>query len=162
MPRVLFCFLFSTDRKKRFYGRDCCSLAVTIGAAMNLHPILLHSTRTKDKLGLLSLTKYNLSLVMGFLDEQVGRQPILPFSRAKTDFVAPPPPLPVPSATLEVHTPFNFYVWFFGVFLSWDFALWDLMFSSFFSPSFFFSFLFLPTNTLCCNHFCRIIPTCEG
>ena len=71
---------------------------------MNLHPILLPSTRTKDKLGLLSLTKYNLSLVMGFLDEQVGRQAILPSSRAKKDFVAPPPPLPVPSATLEVHT----------------------------------------------------------
>ncbi len=37
---------------------------------MNLHPILLlHSTSRKDdKLGLLSLTKYNLSLVMGFLD----------------------------------------------------------------------------------------------
>jgi hypothetical protein len=101
---------------------------------MNLHPILLHSTRGKDKLGLLSLTKYNLSLVMGFLDEQVGWQ-------ANSSF------LPVPSATLEVHTPFIFYVWFFGVFLSWDFALWDLMFSSLFSPSFFFSFLFFPTNT---------------
>ena len=58
---------------------------------MNLHPILLPSTRTKDKLGLLSLTKYNLSLVMGFLDEQVGWQ-------ANSSF------LPVPSATLEVHT----------------------------------------------------------
>jgi hypothetical protein len=56
---------------------------------MSLHPIiLLHSTRRKYKLGLLSLTKYNLSLVMGFL-EQVGWQ-------AKKDFVAPTPPSPPP------------------------------------------------------------------
>ena len=79
---------------------------------MDLHPILLHSTRGKDKLGLLSLTKYNLSLVMGFLDEQVGWQ-------ANSSF------LPVPSATLEVHTPFIFWEVFFcllGVFLSWFFG----------------------------------------
>ncbi len=71
---------------------------------MNLHPILPHSTgrnsilphntRRNYKLGLLSLTKYNLSLVMDFLDPQA----ILPSSRAKKDVVAPtsssPPPLP--------------------------------------------------------------------
>ena len=108
---------------------------------MDLHPILLHSTRGKDKLGLLSLTKYNLSLVMGFLDEQVGWQ-------ANSSF------LPVPSATLEVHTPFIFWEVFFcllgvffvlvlwGFFLSWDFGLWDLMFSSLFSRCFLSFFLF--------------------
>ncbi len=139
---IFFVFPFSTDRKKRFYGRNCCSLAVTIGAGMNLHPILLHSTSRKVKLGLLSLTKYNLSLVMGFLDEQVRWQAILPSSSGATKYiVAPPPALPILSATLEVHNPFAFYVWIFGVFLSWDFALWDVgVFSSLFFRFFFLFF----------------------
>ncbi len=38
---------------------------------MDLHPILLHSMKRKDKLGLSSLTKYNLRLVMGFLETPV-------------------------------------------------------------------------------------------
>jgi hypothetical protein len=59
---------------------------------MNLHPILPHSTRQNYKLGLLSLTKYNLSLVMDFLDPQA----ILPFSRANKYFVAPTSPTPPP------------------------------------------------------------------
>jgi hypothetical protein len=81
--RVSFSFLY--------YGKDCWSLAVTIGAGMNLHSILPHSTRRIYKLGLLSLTKYNLRLLMEFLDPQA----ILPSSRAKKDFVAPSP-LPRP------------------------------------------------------------------
>ncbi len=56
---------------------------------MNLQPILPHSTGRNYNLGLLSLTKYNLSLVMDFLDPQA----ILPSSRAKKDFVAPTSPL---------------------------------------------------------------------
>ncbi len=94
VPRMSFMFLFlvSNRPKKRFHGKDCCSLAVTIGAGMDLHPILLHSTRRQDKLGLLSLDKYNLSLVMGFLcAEQVGWQAILPSFRATKYFVAPLP-----------------------------------------------------------------------
>ncbi len=74
--------------KKKFYGKDCCSLAVTIRARMNLQPILPHSTGRNCKLGLLSLTRHNLSLVMDFLDPQA----ILPSSRAKKDFVAPTSP----------------------------------------------------------------------
>jgi hypothetical protein len=79
-----FEFHFFSDRpKKIFYGKECCSLAVTIGAGMNLHPILLQhapaSTRRKYKLGLLSLTKSDLSLVMEFL-EQVEWQAVLPSS----------------------------------------------------------------------------------
>ncbi len=75
------CLVGAEGPKKMFYGKDCCSLAVTIGAGMNnLHPILLHSTRGEDKLGLLSLDKYVLSRVMGFLSE-VG-QAVLPLSRA--------------------------------------------------------------------------------
>ncbi len=35
---------------------------------MDLHPILLRSTKREDKFGLLSLTKYSLRLVMGFLE----------------------------------------------------------------------------------------------
>ncbi len=63
-------FSFSRRPKKKFFGKDCFSLAVTIGAGMTLDPILLRSTRRNHQLGLLSLlTKYNLSLVMGFLDE---------------------------------------------------------------------------------------------
>jgi hypothetical protein len=57
---------------------------------MNLQPILLPpSTRRKYKLGLLSLTKDNLRLVMGFL-ERVGWRSALS---------------PVPFAMLEVHNP---------------------------------------------------------
>ncbi len=63
-----------------FYGEDCCSLAVAIGVGMNLHPILPHSTNLHH-----TLTKGHLILVIQFL------QAILPFSRAKKDFVAPPP-----------------------------------------------------------------------
>ncbi len=98
-----FFFSFLDRPKKMFYGKDCCSLAVAIGAGMSLHPIiLLHSTRRKYKLGLMSLTKYNLSMVMGFLHEEVRWQAILPSSRAKKDVVAqtstplPPPPFFLP------------------------------------------------------------------
>ncbi len=97
-----FLFLFLRP-KKRFYGKDCRSLAVTIGAGMNLHPILPHSTgrnsilphstRRNYKLGLLSLTKYNLGLVMDFLDPQA----ILPSSRANKSFVAPTCPSSPPN-----------------------------------------------------------------
>jgi hypothetical protein len=112
---------------------------------MNLHPILLHSTRRKDKLGLLSLTKYNLSLVMGFLDEQVRRQAILSSSsRAKKDIVAPPPALHVLSATLEVHNPFVFYVWIFG-----DFDVFLLVFSLIFC---FFHFNTFMLHSLLLKH----------
>ncbi len=84
-----------------FHGKDCCSLAVIIGAGMNLHPILLHSTRRIDKLGLLSLDKYVLSRVMGLLCvEQVGWQAIRPSSRASKERFrrsTPTPAPPVPS-----------------------------------------------------------------
>ncbi len=73
-----FFFFFRGRPKKRFYGKDCCSLAVAIGAGMDLRSILPHSTRRDyPKLGLLSLKKYNLSLVMDFLDPQA----ILPSSQ---------------------------------------------------------------------------------
>jgi hypothetical protein len=55
----------------------------------------------QDKPGLLSLTKYDLVVVMGFL-ERVRCQTILPPSRATKDVVAPPPrSLPLPSALTE-------------------------------------------------------------
>jgi hypothetical protein len=91
-------FYFFDRPKKMFRGKDCSSLAVAIGAGMSLHPIIvLHSTRRKCKLGLMSLNKYNLNLVMGFLHEEVRWQVILPSFRAKKDLVAPtsnpaPPP----------------------------------------------------------------------
>jgi hypothetical protein len=34
------------DQKKIFHGTDCCSLAVTVGAGMDLHPIVLHAPLT--------------------------------------------------------------------------------------------------------------------
>ena len=100
--RVSFFFSFLDRPKKMFRGKDCCSLAVTIGAGMSLHPvILLHSTRKQCKIGLMALDKYNLSLVMGFLHEEVRWQAILPSSRAKKDVVAPTStPLPPPPFSL--------------------------------------------------------------
>jgi hypothetical protein len=86
---VSFFFPFIDRPKKIFHGKDCCSLAVTIGAGMNLHPILLHSTRKKCNVGLLSLTKDDFILVMRFL-EQVGWQNKERFRRSDT----PPPPFP--------------------------------------------------------------------
>ncbi len=41
---VFHFFVFSAE--KSFYGTDCCSLAVTIGAGMDLHPIVLHAPLT--------------------------------------------------------------------------------------------------------------------
>jgi hypothetical protein len=139
-----------------FQGQDCCSLAVTIGAGMDLRPItLLHSTRRKDKLGLMSLTKYNLSLVMGFLEE-VGWQAILPSSRAKKDFVAPtstsPPPfLPPPLCEIsEVHNPFillRLGLRCFSVLgLCSGVVMLFSLFSCFFFFFFFFFFLIKPFN----------------
>ena len=140
-----WCFIFSFTRpKKSFHGTDCCSLAVTVGAGMDLHPIVLHApltthhtlkaclrslrdsppavtdlnlqaakelqaelakyiatcssaadseskgaprTRRQDKPGFFSLTKYDLALVMGFL-ERVRCQEILHSSKATKDVVA--------------------------------------------------------------------------
>jgi hypothetical protein len=133
--------------KKSFHGTDCCSLAVTVGAGMDLHPIVLHAPltthhtlddclrslrdsppaatdlnlqaskelqaelakyiatcsaaaaaskraprkRRQGKPGLFSLTKYDLVLVMGFL-ERVRCQAMFPSSRATKDVAAPSPP----------------------------------------------------------------------
>ena len=38
-----------------FFGKDCRSLAVAIGKGLDLNPILLHSTSTNDRLGVLSV-----------------------------------------------------------------------------------------------------------
>ncbi len=136
--------VFFSRPKKIFHGTDCCSLAVTVGAGMNLHPIMLraplttHHTleaclrslrnslpdlnlqaakelqtelakyiatcttaaaasvrtprkRRQDKPGLFSLTKYDLALVMGFL-ERVRCQAVLPSCRATTCRRSVPPP----------------------------------------------------------------------
>ena len=53
-----------------FFGKDCRSLAVAIGKGLDLNPILLHSTSTNDRLGVLSvLTKDLQGVVMGFLSD---------------------------------------------------------------------------------------------
>jgi hypothetical protein len=78
---IFIFFLISPYQpKKMFYGKDCWSLAVAIGAGMNLHPILQHSMNLHR-----TLTKGHLVLIMQFL------QAILPSSRAKKDVVAPTP-----------------------------------------------------------------------
>ena len=137
-----------------FRGKDCCSLAITIGAGMSLRPIiLLHSTRRECKLGLMSLNKYNLSLVMGFLhEEEVGWQAILPSSTAMKDFVAPtsiPSPLLLPPSVIsELHNSLFSFSSGSLVFLCLGTLLWGLMFSSLFSHFFFCFHLTLS----CCTH----------
>jgi hypothetical protein len=138
-----------------FRGKDCCSLAVTIGTGMNLRPIiLLHSTRKNYQLGLLSLTKYNLSLVMGFLHEEVWWQAVLLSSRAKKYFVAPtstplspfppPPPSPLtPPRSLKFTIPFSLLrlgPWCFSVLGLCSVVL---MLSTLFSRFCFFLFSFI-------------------
>ncbi len=45
LPQATFLF-FLDGPKKSFHGKDCCSLAVTVGAGMDLHPIVLHAPLT--------------------------------------------------------------------------------------------------------------------
>jgi hypothetical protein len=90
----------------------------------------------------MSLNKYNLSLVMGFLhEEEVGWQAVLPSSTAMKDFVAPtstPSPLLLPPSVIsELHN--SLFFWVFGVSLSWDFALGFDVFLVVFSLLFLFS-----------------------
>jgi hypothetical protein len=66
-------FSLLVQNARWFYGKECCSLAVTIGARMNLDPIELPSMRREYKLGVLSsINKSCISLVMEFLEEVAG------------------------------------------------------------------------------------------
>ncbi len=70
-----------------FRGADCHSLAVTVGAAMDLRPILPSVKRYDEKksykTGLLSLTKHDLILVMSFLERvKLLHPPLLPLPPA--------------------------------------------------------------------------------